>query len=61
MSRDNIKYMIDMIPDEDVETIYKVLIRFIPEDDPTPDEVQAIAEADADTSPTIPHSAIKWD
>lgn len=50
-----------MIPEQDIETIYKVLIRFVPEDEPTPDELQAIAEAKADTSPTVPHEAINWD
>lgn len=61
MSRENIKYMIDMIPEKDIETIYKVLVRFVPEDEPTLDELQAIAEAKADISPTVPHNAIKWD
>lgn len=32
-----------------------------PEDEPLPDEIQAIEEAKADTSPTIPHDAINWD
>lgn len=31
------------------------------EDKPEPDELEAIAEAKADTSPTIPHNAINWD
>ena len=35
--------------------------RFVPEDEPTPDELQAIAEAKADTSPTVPHETINWD
>ena len=60
MSRETIKYLVDMIPEKDIETIYRVLIRFIPEDEPTPDELQAIAEAKADTSPTVPHEAINW-
>lgn len=61
MSRETIKCLVDMIPEKDIDTIYKVLIRFVPEDEPTPDEIQAIAEARADTSPTIPHDAINWD
>ncbi len=56
MSRETIKYLIDLIPEKDIETIYKVLVRFVPED-----ELQAIAEAKADKSPTIPHEAINWD
>ena len=61
MSRETIKYLIDLIPEKDIETIYKVLVRFVPEDEPTEDELQAIAEAKADKSTTIPHEAINWD
>ena len=61
MSRETIKYLVDMIPEKDIETIYKVLIRFVPEAEPTSDELQAIAEAKADTSPTVPHEAVNWD
>lgn len=61
MSRETVKNLVDMIPEKDIETIYKVLIHFIPEDEPTPDELEAIREAKADTSPTIPHDAINWD
>ncbi len=61
MSRETIKNLVDMIPEKDIETIYRVLVRFVPEDEPTPDEMQAILEAKADTSATIPHDAINWD
>ncbi len=60
MGREAVKNLIDMIPDEDIEIIYRVLVRFIPEDKPLPDELEAIAEAKADTSETIPHEAINW-
>ena len=58
MSKEALKNIIDLVPDEDIETIYKVVIRFIPEDKPEPDELEAIAEANADKSPTVPHEAI---
>ena len=61
MSRETIKNMINFIPEEDIDTIYKVLIRFIPEDKPSQDEIEAIKEANADKSPTISHSEINWD
>ncbi len=61
MSREAIKNLVDMIPEDDIETIYRVLIRFVPEDEPLPDEIEAIREAKEDTNPTIPHSAINWD
>lgn len=41
------------------ETI-KRLVDIIPEDDPLPDELEAIRKAKADASPTVPHNAINW-
>ena len=61
MSRETIKYLIDMIPEKDIDTIYRVLVRFVPETEPLPDEIEAILEAKADTSPTISHNEINWD
>lgn len=58
MSRDKIKNIIDFIPEKDIETIYNVLIHFIPEDDPLPDEIE---EAKKDTSPTVSFDSINWD
>lgn len=56
-----IKGLIDLIPDKDIETIYKVIVKFVPEVEPEEDEIQAIAEAKADHSPTVSHDAINWD
>ena len=61
MSKEALKSIIDLVPDEDIETIYKVVIKFIPEDKPEPDELEAIAEAKSDTSETISHDSINWD
>lgn len=49
----------DMI-DLPSDTIYEHL-QEIPEDEPTPDEIKAIEEAKADTSPTVSHDEINWD
>lgn len=56
-----LKNIIDLVPDEDIDTIYRGVVKFIPEDKPELDELEAIAEAKADTSPTVPHEAINWD
>lgn len=61
MSKEIIKSLIDLIPEKDIETIYKVIVKFIPEVEPEEDEIQAIAEARADTGPTISHEDIQWD
>ena len=61
MSKEVIKGLIDLIPDEDIETIYKVIIKFIPEVKPEEDEIKAILEAREDHSPTTLHEEINWD
>lgn len=61
MSRETIKGLVDMIPEKDIDTIYKVMIKFIPESEPEVDEKEAIAEAKADMSPTVPHESINWE
>lgn len=63
MSKDTLKGLIDMIDEKDVETIFQVLIRFVPEDVPTPDEIEAIERANKsiEEEGTIPHDAIDWD
>lgn len=60
-SKEALKNIIDLVPDEDIETIYKVVIKFIPEDKPEPDELEAIAEARADHDDLISHNDINWD
>lgn len=61
MSRETIKNLIDMIDEKDIDTIYKVILKFIPEVSPDPDEIEAIAEAKADRSAIILHEDIHWD
>ncbi|MFG6393959.1 MAG: hypothetical protein K1W24_07235 [Lachnospiraceae bacterium] len=63
MSKEMLKGLIELVPDEDVETLYKVVIKFIPEVEPEPDEVAAIMEGrkDREENGTIPHEAINWD
>ncbi|MFR7629563.1 MAG: hypothetical protein ACLUZ6_02420 [Lachnospira eligens] len=60
MSKDLLKNIIDLIPDEDIDTIYKVVVKFIPEDKPTPDEIKAIEEAKEDGGELIDHNNIDW-
>ena len=55
-----LKNIISLVPDEDIETIYKVVLKFIPEDKPLPDEIEAIKAAKADKE-TISHESINWD
>lgn len=48
MNKDNIKNITDFIPN-------------ISDDDPLPDEIEAITEFQKDTSPTVPFCCINWD
>lgn len=63
MSKEMIKSLIDLIDDSDIDTIYKVLVKFIPETPPMPDELEAINRADNSIAEhgTVSHEAINWD
>lgn len=58
-----VKSLIDLVPDADIKTIYKVIVKFIPEDKPLPDEIEAIERANKSIAEngTIPHDTINWD
>ena len=63
MSKETLKSLIDMIDESDIDTIFRVLIRFVPEDVALPDEVEAIEAANKSIaeSGTVPHDAIDWE
>ena len=46
MSKEMLKGLIDLIDESDTETIFQALVRFVPEDKPLLDELEAIARAD---------------
>lgn len=63
MSREMIKGLIDLIDDSDMDTIFKVLVRFVPEEAPFPDEAKAIQRANKSIAEygTVSHDSINWD
>ena len=63
MSKEALKNLIELVPDEDIETLHRVIIKFIPEVVPEPDEVEALlaGRKDRRENGTIPHDAINWD
>lgn len=63
MNKEMLKGLIDLLDERDTETIFRVLVRFVPEDEPLPDEVEAIRQANAsiEENETISHDAINWD
>lgn len=62
MSKEMLKGLIDLIDDSDMETIFQVLVRFVPEDKPLPDEVEAIARANQSIAENgiVGYDAIDW-
>lgn len=62
MSRELLHGLIDMIPESDSETIYNVLLKFVPTDVPENDELKAIALANASIAKegTTSMGSIDW-
>ena len=58
-----LKGLIDLLDEKDTDTIFRVLIRFVPEDEPLPDEIEAIKRANEsiEKNGTISHEDIDWD
>jgi len=63
MGKEVLHDLIDMIPDADTETIYKVLLKFVPEDKVSPDEIRAIAQANEEIAngELVNHKDIDFD
>lgn len=63
MSKESVMNLVNLIPEEDMETIYNVLIRFVPESEPLLDEIEAIERANKSIaeSGTVSHDEIDWD
>lgn len=63
MSKEMLKSLIDLIDEKDTETIFRVLVRFVPEDTALPDEIEAIQRADESIKEngTVSFNAINWD
>ena len=62
MTKEILKNLIDLIDEQDTETIFRILIRFVPEDVPMPDEVESITKANENIEAlgTISHEEINW-
>lgn len=63
MSKETLKNLIELVPENDIDVLYQVIIKFIPEVEPEPDEIAAIMEGrkDREENGTVPHEAINWD
>lgn len=45
MSREMLHSLVDIVDEKEVETVYRILLKFIEEDAAMPDEIEAIQEA----------------
>lgn len=63
MTKEMLKGLIELVSEEDIETLYNVVVKFIPENVPLPDEIVAIERADKSIAKngTVPHDAVDWD
>ena len=63
MTKEMLKGLIELVSEEDIETLYNVVVKFIPENVPRPDEIEAIERADKSIAKngTVPHDAVDWD
>ena len=63
MSRETLKNLIELVPESDIDVLYKVIIKFIPEVEPEPDELAALLEGrqDRKENGTISHNDIDRD
>ena len=57
MSKEMLKNLIELVPEKDIDTLYRVIV--IPE----PEELEALkaGREDRAVNGTIPHEAINWD
>ena len=63
MTKEMLKGLIELVSEEDIETLYNVVVKFIPENVPLPDEIEAIERADKSIAKngTVPHDDVDWD
>ena len=63
MSREKLKNLIELVTEKDIDVLYKVIVKFVPETEPEPDEIQAILEGRKNRleNGTISHDDINWE
>ena len=48
MSRETLKNLIELVPESEIDILYHVIVKFIPEADPEPEEIDAILDGRKD-------------
>ena len=62
-NRQQLHDIIDIVDPKELNVLYQVLIKFIPEDEPTIDEIEAIRSGreEIKRGETVSHDDIDWD
>jgi hypothetical protein len=62
-TRQRLHTLVDMVEEKGLDTLYNVMIKFIPETEPLPDEiaVHARAEEEYRRGEVVSHDEINWD
>ncbi|MBS6679274.1 MAG: hypothetical protein KH330_16325 [Clostridiales bacterium] len=62
MSRETLKNLIELVPENEIDILYHVIVKFIPEADPEPGEIEAILDGRKDRAEngTVSHEEIDW-
>ena len=63
VSRQQLHNIINVVDSGALDVLYQVLIKFMPEDEPTPDEIEAIrmGREEIKRGETVSHDDIDWD
>lgn len=63
MSKEMLKNLIELVPENDIDVLYRVIVKFIPDEKPEPDEIEALLEGRKDRveNGTVSHESINWD
>lgn len=58
-----LKNLIELVPEKDIDNLYRVIIKFVTEVIPKPDELETLraGREDRAVNETIPHDVINWD
>ena len=62
-TRTHLHTLVDMVEETGLDTLYNVMVRFIPEDDPLPDEIASHAAAmeEYQRGEVVHNEDINWD
>ena len=63
VTRQQLRDIIDVVSSQELNVLYQVLIKFIPEDEPMFDEIEAIraGREEIKRGETVSHDDINWD